>query len=441
MKPTRSLFLASGIVAILAACSPSQNGESASSITPLPKSWYTVPEKGAGENAKPAPEAAESVQSVFRVQQEALNQARSRSMSFQSTSPWHLDGLMADFSISQGGLFGILLGPGTPSVRSIWRINQPQAVPSHQKKLAKSRSVSVSAHSKPSDVVRQMEPMIRAAVATGAVQNETNLRRNLRLQAASFIRLCRAMDRVHVNGPWHVDAFQLFLTFDAYGQVTPTVGVGGTVNVSFDWQRASDDSPDVAVTPLAHNLDQFTQLIEEELQIVSQESHDLPGLGFELSEFEVGMGLTAGGDIGMIGISGGISARLIFLKDDPPAPDPSVPFYEIGVRSVNLIKTSSDKATFDYASRKGIAYKRAKLASAQDAVVYEIPREQFREGLRQAIGMGSFFVNLAKRATMPNWSLGDIRTEFDLSIGGSFALATFDVSGQITMDFSPVVQQ
>lgn len=440
MHSTMKFLFLLGLPVCLA-CSSARE-EQASQVPALPKAWYTLPENGGVDAGEPNADVAESAQTAFRAHVRALDASESADTAAIHPTPWHLDGMIVDFSVSTGGVFGVLLGGGTATVKTTWNKIKPgsRLTPVLQ---TKSPVMKIAAATTTQDLEQQLEPVIRAAVSSGTVRDETTLRKNLRLQGDHFITLCHAMDTVKTKATWYVDSLQLQLTFNALGKVMPTIGVGGALTVYLDWQKP-ESAAQVSQTPtaLSRNLNQFVQTIAEEIPLALGEGKDLAAKGWELSQFQVGMAVTGAGDIGIIAIGGSMNAKLIFAKDGTSTPASVAPAVASGPY-VNLLSSAPKSDHLAYAAKVGVAFDRTTLADGSgdpspEGIVYHIPRDKFKSGLQKAIQMGSYFAGLAKREDTANWKLAIFESEFDLSIGGGSALANVTVMGEIVLDFTPI---
>ena len=98
-----------------------------------------------------------------------------------------------------------------------------------------------------------------------------------------------------------------------------------------------------------------------------------------------------------------------------------------------MIVTAPTPAHMAFATQHGIVHQSSPLWNG-DGEVFDVPQDQFGDGLRQAIDMSSFFANQGDQDST-DWQLAAIATDFGLSIGGHFSLVTVDVTGQIGLGF------
>lgn len=440
------------VMVLVASCSPRGATQPV-----LPDSWYQLPEQNAGAPAttgQPAPDFDSRVIATFQAHTEALDRlaepapfAAGDGGGLKNWTPWHLDGMIANFTINIGGLFGVLMGDGTATVKGIWKQKRPEkpAV----LKLKKPATVKFNGKMTEKDVPGMMEPLVRAAVATKSVADKDRLRRNLNRKGRQFLTLARALSRVKNRRAWKVEGFELQLSFDAYGQISPSVGVGGTFTVYLEWEREDGGEPGglteegltgVDDSPIYRNLNAFTDLMASLIPEFRAESAAVRRYGFEFSEFQVGVSVTAGGDIGIAALAGSVSGKLKFKKagagdrdfvepQDAPEPPESV--------VLKIIGPAADAERMAFAAANNIRVSRAGRlwGTDEEAMVYEVTRGRFREGMKNAMTMAGYFAGKARSADTARWAIDHLEAEFSASITGDLKVVTVSVQGQVTLGF------
>ena len=103
----------SGLITLSLGCS--SNHTAHPQMGALPVSWYSLPEKNTAINeSQPDQKTDAAVRSVFQATTSILSSLPSRPFAGGTSEvPWHLDGVIADFAISNNGIFGVLLSNGT----------------------------------------------------------------------------------------------------------------------------------------------------------------------------------------------------------------------------------------------------------------------------------------------------------------------------------------
>ncbi len=428
----------------------------------LPKSWYEMPENGttgvseAANNediVMPAPKADAAVQAAFAANLEALpdsSQLMSSSLMAEQWDkpadwvPWHLDGFIATFALSHSGLFGNLLFAGTESIKGTW---EQSAAKSSALAGTKTPALRVTAKTTTAEMLKQLEPTIRIAESSGAVKNKENFRANLTKQAERFVAISRALDSTPFHSRWHVGGYRLNLYANAAGNVTPTMGVGGGFSLFFSWDKIAG-APAGASTPenaLSQKLGPLTQMIAAEIPEALRDSRDLQASGFDLETIEMGLGISAGGSIGIVQGEVGALGKVIFKKKTDGDLVALAAFNQgeaIADGYLNLIESSVNEAHIKYAHDAGIPFAvdafspaGAGLTSMQEELVYRIPASRIRNGLKRALKMAAYFTAKARAADTKKWKLAEIEAEFTLSLGGDLKIAIVNGRAQFTLGF------
>lgn len=461
LKKTAYFSLVAGAAFLNAACSRDSNAPASPAADPqsktLPASWYELPENAsspAGGETFHAPTGAAdlAVQRVFDATVAPLTGDSATSSLASAVAapavhpkdwmPWHLDGMVPYFAVSQGGVFGALLYGGTESVKGTWQYKR-DAQPVNVVRAKHKASIKVTGETSLADLEKQLEPTVQMAVRSGAVRDEATLRANLRKSAAQFLEMSRTLDSVKFTSGWYVDGLQLNLVVTASGQITPTLGVGGAINVYYDWTKApSAASPDAAVasTPVNRELADLVKTVAALIPQAASEADGLKNDGFGLDMIQLGLGATAGGTIGIVSASGGAIGRVIFKRDMATNAVLAAEPTQLG--TVNLIGRAPSAQQLAFAKASGIPFAASSVSPQSlgqaPEVVYRVPGERLRAGLRKAIRMASYFTGKAKRAPAGHYQLNQLEAEFDTSLGGDLKLAVVNGIGQFVLDFDRV---
>jgi hypothetical protein len=350
-------------------------------------------------------------------------------------TPWHLDAVRTDFSISTSGIFGFLLLNGTTTVRGTWqKVKTPAASPVVAKaKKAKVGAVHFTTTTQSSDINGMLDPVVSVAVATKSVSNPQALRSQLQAKAQQFYTLTQALASAQPANGWQVTGAELELTVDASGNVTPVVGVGGEIDIYFDWNLSGAPTTPVVSSPLIDGLNQIVHVMSQGVTDAIDINKDLKASGFALSDYYVGVELTGSEDIGIVTAGEAATAKLYFTQVTPPVATASAVSDSIstGVDS-KMIKLIGPAKSSGLLART--------LSSAgliSKSQVASVSQSTLRHGLKHALGMGAFFVRHAVAAHSSHWKLNILETEFDLSLGGSLTNASVTGTGIVVMDFTP----
>jgi hypothetical protein len=432
----------------------------------LPASWYVKPEDrgtlATQTDFEPSAKADRSVHAAFLASKGALDQLEEPMLSQTDALglvPWHLDGMIADFAVSVNGVFGVLLGSGLASIKGTWQRPGAARAPVGPAPV-KGSALHVSSTMSEADLAQQLEPAIQSAIATHAVQNEGALRKNIETKAKSFLAVCRALEQIHALPGWHVDGFQLQLTFNGQGHITPILGVGGAFNLYLDWEKKEPDSAaspssaqSAGETPapkadpiLTEQLTSFSEIVAEEIPQAAAETAELQKSGLVLDQFQMGIAITAVGHVGLSQVQGVSTGKLIFKQNvasgapqsaHSPAANPVAPGGK-GAHFVNVIANEPTNAQLHFADQMGISFEKIATTVATESslndTVFRVERVKFHEGLKKAIRMATYFAAHALKVDSARWQITQLESEFDASIGGDVKLAVVSGTGQIVID-------
>jgi hypothetical protein len=421
---------------LLLSCAKDHSKDDAKAVLPaVPAAWYQTPDakladaKPSEKNFEPpSPELTASVYSAFRAHSLALENlpkvtAPARRLPVadhpSDWTPWHLDGMIGAFGIDVGGVFGAVIADGSPSVKITWQKQsaQPEAAAQPKKQTPYRFNSKMSA----ADVSKMLEPAVHAAAATKSVKNVKAFRRNLNSQGMKFLEAAKYLNRVKPVRGWHIAGFQLGLFFTLSGEVVPAVGLGGTVSLIFDFETSGSNGEALVEgggreTETQKNMADFVQTLVTLIPEARAESADIRKAGFEFSVFQIGLGVGVGGDIGIASASGSVVGRIVFKLDEAAAASEPAPTKRS--KTVKLVA--------------------APKPGASTGVIYEVEANKFRNGIKKAIEMGSFFAQQAVKADTANWKTTEIELAFDTAIGGDLNLTTIAGIGLIRMAFERV---
>lgn len=436
----------------------------------VPEDWYHLPEVSRQEPQPvlPAPEvrAERAVQSLFQVYTDALDQVEGKGIAGVASGsaplsvpfvvspsepgsengivPWHLEGMIANFGISLDGIVGTMGLGGSAAIKGVWRKVAPESqsaavAPKAESKVSKGggEKIFVVDGSEGANPRKQLEPAINAALASGKVKDAGKFRQGVMKIGEQFSEMTRTLESIHFADGWSAEALRLEVTVDASGMVTPGISVGGTLYLRLDWLRPEADMEhaeskpqSVPASELGRNLSGFTQAMAQEIQAASEEAEDFHASGFELEEVRIGIGVTAGGEIGVAQTSASVMGSITFEKEgeeEKPEGGSSSPSAD----SIALIGSEADPEKASYAARNGV-----EIESFWDGIVYRVKRSNFRRGLVRAIGMGEFFARNASHVESERWKVSEIEAEFQMSVGGTLGVVTVDASGLVVLGFS-----
>jgi hypothetical protein len=246
------------------------------------------------------------------------------------------------------------------------------------------------------------------------------------------LSMTRVLSTVRANSGWHVAGYQLQLTFNASGDITPELGIGGGMTLYFDWETNGAEVKIPTLTnaelELKSSMLPFVSSMSSMISTAKAESRTLRHSGFELGVFQIGIGMGAGGDIGVASVQGLVIGRIVFKKDETPAlttyslaqPLPAMD------RTVKILARSKNAGLFSQTSS----------ASSQDEA--DVKLTTFADSIGKAIEMGTFFAERAKKADTTNFKCIEIEAGFDASVTGDLVFATVSGYGLIRLGFERV---
>jgi hypothetical protein len=422
----------------------------------LDRDIYTLPEKGGkySEGFVPDQVTEESVSNVFRLNAMAMAETEIAPVAIPDLPsskpidwvPWHLQGIIASFGISADGIFGSLVGAGEAAVKGVW---QRTDMPQKELKVAdgKKADLVVTSASKPADVSRQLEPALRAALATGLVKKPDLLRARLMKMGEQFRVLSQALATTRFFRGWKVENYRLEVGFSAEGEVASVGSVGAAVRFRFDWEKSvAETSDSSSVTPaLGQSMREFVQTMVEDIEASVEQTRGLSRSGYELEEVRVGLGITAGGEIGIADSEVSAMGSITFARDEGEQSQVQTSSENL-TEFVSLVSSSVDADQMRYAAQVGTPFtltralnesiKSAAVSGSSNRILYRVNRHRFRKGLARAIQLGSFFAKMAGSARASKWQLEEIETEFEVSVGGTVGVATVSGDGAVILTFA-----
>lgn len=461
---------------------------------PVPESWYRLPEEGSANNPGDLIKLGSVVDRFFEAHSASM-QPFSASLGGNGAGemdqpvdwvPWRLAAMSTEFGITTDGLFGALFSEGSASVVTKWiRADEGGASFSTDRtglieSKKKRPDLLITGTATSAAVVRQLEPSIRAALATGRIKNETALRKTLLSTAETFRHLTSRLSTLEVDeNRFQPSAFRLEIAVDGEGQLTPVVSAGAEVKFRLDWVINNEDEGGTRIAANTTNssdrigkgIEDFVRSIAPDLDAAVRETPSIDQSGFKLSKVRVGLGISASYDFGVAESSASMMGSIVFGDNEEeggcydPDGDGDCHTHKRHHHSVQralqaqnlvtpasvdegirLIEISPKSQHLGYANATGIKLQALQSLSsmraapqnvpgAPDAVVYTIKHEDFRKGLMRAIDMAGFFTQHASTAQLSGWKIKEIETEYSVSLSGTLGLATVGGAGEIELEF------
>lgn len=371
--------------------------------------------------------------------------------------PWRAEYFMTDLSLTGSGVIGVLALKGTATVRAFWRKQGPPET--KKSNLAESSlqtsnedvfagpTVPVNESSTPEQMVVQLEPAIKAAVATGKIKDNEILRKNLLNAAKDFHAIATFIPSTSEDLPWWVSRFRLDFSIDASGRVEPVGFVGGEAQFRFEWHRikrteSSTTQPKkLSMEGLSEKQINIRKSIQEFIQStavdLSEAFEDHSKFGFKAHQMRMGLGISIKGNIGLIKGSAGVVGQIYFTRDvaRPVVRKPKL-MTNSTEEYITLIERNPSENHKQFALNNQIPFEtNISEDSGFEEVIYKFNRQQFRNGIKKAAHIGEFFAERASKVEVQSWKIYELRTALDMSISGVLDLVTLVGSGTAQISF------
>ena len=423
-----------------------------------PRDWVNLPDDQneptlSHTDESPTSELESGVDRIFNAQSKALGhisipENRISLLGDPKTRPsdwmpWHLHYVTTDLAVSVQGLIGALVIRGTPFLQAYWMKQGTAPVPPTMSPHESTSRTQIASSSSPVAVIEaeagnmafvdQLEPAIKAVMASGKVKNEGLLRKELRRVAEEFQKLVDGLDAT-ANGGWWVSAFRLDLEVDVSGHVGPSpFVVGGDLRVRLDWRRIQKDTAQHRAPPPPNQirwLESFRKFVIAREEDLAELSDAMTQEGYEPYSFRMAIGMTAHGDFGAVRGMAGVMGHLFFMRDNTRPPIyPTTPkilskkLPEMDpTKDFVMIERNPSWKHLAYAKLTGIKHE-VQIENGVKTAVYRTPRERFRKGLRKVAKIGKFFSKIGAKPHQEGWKVYELRMGFELSIGAEFGIA------------------
>jgi hypothetical protein len=447
-----ALFLLTGFGSALASDSYRLPDEWHELAEDRPKSLFSA-RAFSNSNGIPTEEVAAVVQRIFRLNASSIEEASliSDPLEFNLQSarpkgwvPWHLEYFTTDLGISASGSIGVITIKGTPAVQAFWRrklsskfqaeqVSQPKELSTVD--ANEPTSIQLDAGTSPQEMTKELEPAIRATIATGKVQDEERLRDELSRAALEFQRFVRVLE-MSSDSDWWVSAFRVDFIVDLSGRVS--LGTfGGETRIRFDWKRLkrpkrSSSIGVLASSHLEQSLQKFVQSVSED---VEEAASEIPKSSpFQAYQFRVGLGINGKGDVGFAKGSGSVLGHIYFSRDvkKPSVSSSSLPESTMpSLQEYPLLEMSPSESHIEYAKATGLKFELSESGNRRHpvAATFRVPRAALKKGLKKAMRIGLFFAKQAELSSSQQmhpskWKIYELRTDFDMSIGGDLGLVS-----------------
>ncbi|MEO7162655.1 MAG: hypothetical protein ABI041_07040 [Bdellovibrionia bacterium] len=419
----------------------------------LPTAWYLLPEDSRAshkinslDNTVPAPLSA-TIESLYATQQTALESISEYSDSQKEDShpanwiPWHLDSVSTDLGVTAQGLIGLLAIKGTPALNLIWRKHKVEPIipfeePSAQELDNPGENSYLLNDPSEIPISAQIEPIYRSIIASGKINEPKVFKENLTRVATDLNNLIHTID-LPSSSSWWLSGYRFDFIVSASGRIAPAwLSLGGELRVRLEWYfikpiRSGKLSPQNTLAPYKASLNSLVGSIGSVLH--EADSHVLINGSMHPFFCRVGVGVSAQGQMGIAKGGAQVIGHLLFSKDLPKK-NATTATQEMNEGQVEpttqsfipLIEMNPSQDHLQFAQRENVEVKQYAQNHGIKQAVYKIPTSRVVEGLKKAFRIVDF---LANRPPDPKkrWQLYEARAAFDLSLTGTFGLAS--VSG------------
>jgi len=364
--------------------------------------------------------------------------------------PWRFAFFASDLTLSASGLIGILGFKGSPSITVYWMKKEAQA----KEQLIEETKVSLSESSKdaPSffidekaskkQVEKQVDSIHRTVIANGRVKDTKGLRSELTKTVDRFHEMTKVVSASPSHVEWYPSRLRLDVQVSATGRVKWGT-VGGDVKVRLEWYRIQ--GPAHRTAPLASmKLNNTQSGLRDLIGAVSEDlvaaTAMVPAPHFTAKDFNIGLGITAKGDVGIAKGSASAFGYVYFTHAKKAKTRPgfveNIVANQYDKASWYLIDSQPNPAHEEFARKNGIeVVKVEQFGNSATAAMYKINREHFRTGLRRAFGIGNYFSAQAAKVKTGDWNIKSVKPGFAISIGGDVGLVSLTGSVSATISF------
>ncbi|MGZ3773853.1 MAG: hypothetical protein ACXVCY_03100 [Pseudobdellovibrionaceae bacterium] len=367
------------------------------------------------------PSFAKGTDLILKSYLDALNNSKQPDVN----SSWHLHSILFDLGISGSGKLGTLLLKGAPSVNVYWT--------KRQKKLQLRSADDESSDSKKMNITNadpldaQIDSVVSSIYGTAYVRYSPTLKSDIKNAAQNFFAVMDAAE-LSTQKKWKVSRVRLDLNVGATGKVNFIQTVGGTVRVRLDWipsQKHSYSFLSGNQSTVSGGMSDVLGGLMNELDLWS--ASNSPS-GFHLSMLQVGLGMGANFQIGVVKSSASALVTAFFV------PNPAAHFV-----SETDVNTPDNGIPFTITDNQSSWATALGVESAAPQNIVDIPfepilvkRERIQNGLNRAMRIGDFFITRSTSVLSGSqWYVSRIKTALDLTLTGTLQVTS--LSGMVSM--------
>ena len=413
----------------------------------MPKSWYQlsdVSEKSASSSSsweKPSQDFDKEVMDLFEAQgdsYDALLQESEYALD-KSINNWELSVIRSQLALTAGGVLGVLALKGTVAAELRWfkKSFVKELKLRHDIPLNDAAHATIDTQMSDAAIEQVLISIADKAVATGRISNKELMLDGLKHKINETKKMLFRVPDTTIF-PFSLHRLRLEIIFGSSGRVLPFMTAGGSIRIRLDWELLPTGSVNKFSSHSSFDEDTNSSF-EELVKAMSQDMNVLVarepfGSKFRVKGFQIRIAQTASGQVGVANASGSFGGMLFFRKNHSSNKSNQAFTSEDG-GAFNLIRVP--KALESSHEPSYILSDKFLTSSFQDrGKVISIDRNKFRQGLKKAEKIGSYFIGKANQVKNKNWELREIRTDYQLSLAGSVGLATIGGFGELRVEYT-----
>ncbi|MGE0632930.1 MAG: hypothetical protein AB7O96_11010 [Pseudobdellovibrionaceae bacterium] len=368
----------------------------------VPEAWYDL--KANEELLESGEYKAEGspisfLNDMTRVMKVHTNSLSRASEVADRASKWELQQFGIKFGLTHEGRLGILPFNGTSSAEVILTKDKLRPVSSES-----SLSWDLDTNSRATSA-EQIDYLTKLVMQSGQVKNEANVR----VQATKIVTEVRKLQGLLTIDPasmWQVKRLFVDKTLTAEGQLASPFRVEGSVRLRVSWRPLATRVAVKGKTPEDDLIGtSFRKLVSDLGEDIHAIASANPIDGFELQTYQLGLGVmqSIGVGVASVGFEAWIHAEM-----------------EKNPKSTQAVVKSLPDDLFIW-----LIEDRAK----------KVDRNSIRKGLNYSFTIAKQLLRAANDANTKDWSVGEIRTTYDMAASGSFILSKI-LNGKGTTEMS-----
>lgn len=325
---------------------------------------------------------------------------------------WYLQSIKTELAIEAGGTIGVMGGGGEAALELVWikknneisNMNLSQNL--NEEISPESEEIQITGEMTEETLKKEISSIVDMALASGNIIKRRRLFNGLLREALKFQDTIRELETAPAMGSWYPYKYQLELYVSGKGKISP-IAIGNSVRLRLEWWRLRKDGPVPFVAPLlpeelSPNA-KFVTSIASDLSVMDEVQFDN---GFKLNVFKAGVGTTVKGNLFFVkGKAKAVGS--IFFKRDLNTPSAfTLPMLVDEVSTYTMLE--------------------------KDAV-NEVPRFNFRNGIKKAAGIAKFFASRAKTKEAGQFELNVIEAEFELFTSGGVGIVSVEGASLLTL--------